>query len=138
LSISTISIIARTCWYWQYQLSTSTNSIVDISDSNCRYQQIMSIIDIKYCTLQYINIVQYRQFELSISNCNLSISTIRVADIRNSKCLYRQWVLNDDSAYHIGKVVSALERCKMCRLPWEHKLPRLRVILLYTTGTMFR
>jgi len=93
-----------------------------------------------------LNIVPYNALIFSNINnlncryrqCNLLISKIRVADIRNSKCLYRQWVLNDDSAYHIGKVVSAQERCKICRLPWEQKLQRLQVILQYTTGTMFR
>jgi len=59
---------------------TETTLLISTMQLNCRYRQIA-----------------------------LSISTIRVADNCNSKCLYRQKVLNDDSAYHIGKLVSALQ-----------------------------
>jgi len=44
----------------------------------------MSITDIKYCTLQYISIVQYLQFEFSIL-------TMQFVDIDNSYCWYLQF-----------------------------------------------
>jgi len=44
----------------------------------------MSITYIKYCTLQYINIVQYQQFEFSIL-------TMQFVDINNSYCWYPQF-----------------------------------------------
>jgi len=96
LSISVIhecnkSIVDIENWYYCTYILISTipivhsnNSIVGISNSNCRYQQIMSITDIKYCTLQYINFVQYRQFKLSIL-------TMQFADFDNLYCWYPQF-----------------------------------------------
>jgi len=68
--------------YQQQELSISTNCIVHIDNSNCRYWTILM-----YCNVQYLMSVMdvicwYRQFELLIS-------TMLLVDVDNWYCQYQ-------------------------------------------------
>jgi len=146
LVISTIgnvdtNIACAVWWYRLYHLSISTNSIVHINNSNCRYQQIVSITDIKYYT-QYINDVHYQQFEVSIS-------TMRFVYIYNLYCWFLQFEMSLSTIgikwrFHLPYWSDCFGSGEVRNVPFPmgtktgYWLPRLRVILLYTTGTIFR
>jgi len=121
------------CRYLQFELCILTIGFVDIDHSNYGHGQC----DLSISTIRTADVSNsycwYRQFD---RQCNLSVSTVRqfelwistmwIDDIDNSYCWCQQFKLslstisiklNDDSACHIGKVVSALERCSNCRFP---------------------
>jgi len=95
--------------YWEFVLLLSTIRIVEIDNAIFRYRQFVLLIS----AMRFVDIDNlfcwYRQFELWIS-------TVRFFDIDNSYYWCQQFKLsistigiklNDDSACHIGKVVSA-------------------------------
>ena len=79
-----VDISNSNCWYQQFQLLISTirhTVIVDIDNSNCWYQQFELLISTIRIT--DINNCHLQQFELLIS-------VIRIVDTNNSNCWYQQ------------------------------------------------